>query len=288
MATEDNALYGNDFFLLSLKGPITVHFMDGHTLDGIVTAQDTFNIFLTIEGEPFMIPRSQIRYIKGQPGQPIEKDASSVAFLKAESVRQDTLETRMPWPAEIEDADATEVLEADNEADESGTFILDTGGDGFAPAEGIGVSVAESAPPDDTDLTFVLEETPDLPEGMDAAFEALPDLEDATFVVEPPAPKVVAQLVCTGGPHAGEVFELKAGVTTLGRATDNNVSLSLDKEISRRHAVIMHEAGRFVLQDQNSLNGTFVNDNRLESPRYLEDGDVILVGVSYLEYQEKK
>jgi pSer/pThr/pTyr-binding forkhead associated (FHA) protein len=62
--------------------------------------------------------------------------------------------------------------------------------------------------------------------------------------------------------------------------------LFLDKEISRRHALIKLEAGKFVIQDQNSLNGTYVNSERVDAPRILQDGDVIFVGVSDLKYEE--
>ena len=75
-------------------------------------------------------------------------------------------------------------------------------------------------------------------------------------------------------------------IITLGRARDNDVSLNLDKEISRRHAVIKLNEDKFVIQDQNSLNGTYVNNERVEAPRPLQDGDVIFIGVSELIYQE--
>jgi pSer/pThr/pTyr-binding forkhead associated (FHA) protein len=41
-----------------------------------------------------------------------------------------------------------------------------------------------------------------------------------------------------------------------------------------------------VVQDQNSLNGTFVNDEQISGPRYLQNGDEVLVGLSLLKYQQ--
>jgi pSer/pThr/pTyr-binding forkhead associated (FHA) protein len=76
------------------------------------------------------------------------------------------------------------------------------------------------------------------------------------------------------------------GMITIGRASDNIISLFNDKEISRKHSKITYEAGNFIVEDQNSLNGTFVNNQRIEGPRYLEDGDVIFIGVSTLEYHQ--
>jgi SARP family transcriptional regulator, regulator of embCAB operon len=82
-------------------------------------------------------------------------------------------------------------------------------------------------------------------------------------------------------------LKLKPGITTIGRASDNVLPLNKDKEASRRHALIIYEASRFVVQDQNSLNGVFVNDQLIKEPRPLQDGDLILIGISTLKFQEK-
>ena len=50
--------------------------------------------------------------------------------------------------------------------------------------------------------------------------------------------------------------------------------------------MIRLEADKFVIQDQNSLNGTYVNNERVGAPRALQDGDIILVGLSDLKYEE--
>jgi pSer/pThr/pTyr-binding forkhead associated (FHA) protein len=47
--------------------------------------------------------------------------------------------------------------------------------------------------------------------------------------------------------------------------------------VSRRHAVLAHRDGRWLIEDQGSLNGTFVNRKRVESAE-LEDGDEIQIG----------
>ena len=82
----------------------------------------------------------------------------------------------------------------------------------------------------------------------------------------------------------GESFEFSGDALTVGRASYNNISLSLDKEISRNHAVIRHEGGQFFVEDQDSLNGVFVNQERISTSCVLHDGDVIMVGVSTLEF----
>ena len=111
--------------------------------------------------------------------------------------------------------------------------------------------------------------------------------DDGTIIIEGlEEPQLSATLTCIGGPHAGEVLQLTSGITTMGRSSDNVLALSNDKEISRHHAIVLQESGKFVVQDQNSLNGTFVNDEPITAPHYLQHGDVILVGLSSLKYEE--
>ena len=77
---------------------------------------------------------------------------------------------------------------------------------------------------------------------------------------------------------------LYADVCTLGRATENTISLP-DAQASRRHAEIRYENGRHVLVDMNSTNGTTVNGSRISGPRVLTHGDVIAIGAIQLRYE---
>lgn len=63
---------------------------------------------------------------------------------------------------------------------------------------------------------------------------------------------------------------------TIGRAPDNEVAID-NLAVSNYHARIYGEAGRLVIEDLNSLNGTFVNDMRVERAT-LRDGDLVQVG----------
>ncbi|MBN1219480.1 MAG: FHA domain-containing protein [Anaerolineae bacterium] len=276
MSTEDNALSAKNLFLLTLKGEITVQFTDDHTLEGEFVTQDELNIFVRVDNELVMIPRSQIRYLKGRQGQPAEKDDSQARVL-ATGISESFLETQdaespLPDIDELYETDATVVLPEEPEE------ILATPEFETTP-ESVGLKVQ------DVGIEFENDEDPTLV--FEEEIEA-DELEDATFVLpqeESPTQEIPAYLDCTSGPHAGEVFQLTAGCATIGRAGDNIFSLAKDKEISRRHSKIEYEAGNFVIEDQNSLNGTFVNDERIEGPRYLEDGDEILVGVSTLIFR---
>jgi predicted component of type VI protein secretion system len=68
---------------------------------------------------------------------------------------------------------------------------------------------------------------------------------------------------------------------TIGRAPDNEVAID-NLAMSNYHARIYGEAGRLVIEDLNSLNGTFVNDMRVERAT-LRDGDMVQVGKHHIQ-----
>ena len=63
---------------------------------------------------------------------------------------------------------------------------------------------------------------------------------------------------------------------TIGRAPDNDLSVD-NLAVSNYHAKVYFEAGRMVIEDLDSLNGTFVNDLRIERAT-LHDGDKVHIG----------
>lgn len=86
-----------------------------------------------------------------------------------------------------------------------------------------------------------------------------------------------ARLLLRRGPATQHEYYLTKPTTTIGREAVNNVPLA-DPEVSRRHARITYQEGRYVLEDLGSTNGTFVNGRRIASPTILNEGDVIDVG----------
>ncbi len=76
--------------------------------------------------------------------------------------------------------------------------------------------------------------------------------------------------------EAGHAFPLTRAATSLGRAVDNDIVLE-DRDVSRYHARILWEAGRYVLVDQGSTNGTFVAGQRIER-REMSGGEEIALG----------
>jgi hypothetical protein len=85
-----------------------------------------------------------------------------------------------------------------------------------------------------------------------------------------------ALVVRSGGGRSGETFHTQGQRTTIGRSPDCGIFLD-DVTVSRRHAVLVEQDGRFRIEDQGSLNGTFVNRKRVESAE-LEDGDEVQIG----------
>ncbi|HLJ33985.1 MAG TPA: FHA domain-containing protein [Ktedonobacteraceae bacterium] len=75
-------------------------------------------------------------------------------------------------------------------------------------------------------------------------------------------------------------FPLEKQEIAIGRAPNSDILLSKDKLTSRRHATVQYENGQYVLRDERSANGTFVNGQQLEemSPRVLQDGDHVGIG----------
>jgi pSer/pThr/pTyr-binding forkhead associated (FHA) protein len=82
--------------------------------------------------------------------------------------------------------------------------------------------------------------------------------------------------VRSGGGRAGETFRPAGDRTLIGRSPDCDIFLD-DVTVSRRHAELLANAGRFTIRDLGSLNGTFVNRRRIESIE-LEDDDEVQIG----------
>jgi len=83
-----------------------------------------------------------------------------------------------------------------------------------------------------------------------------------------------SRLIVRTGPNPGMVFDLTKEITTLGRDVANDIVLG-DPEVSRQHARLTRTPGGYVLEDLGSTNGSFVNGERLSSPRVLNPGDLL-------------
>jgi pSer/pThr/pTyr-binding forkhead associated (FHA) protein len=85
-----------------------------------------------------------------------------------------------------------------------------------------------------------------------------------------------ALLVVQRGPGSGSRFLLDADVTNAGRHPDSEIFLD-DVTVSRRHAEFTRSGDVFTVQDAGSLNGTYVNRDRIDRVQ-LKDGDEVQIG----------
>jgi len=94
-----------------------------------------------------------------------------------------------------------------------------------------------------------------------------------------------ALVVRSGGGRAGETFRPSGERTRIGRSPDCEIFLD-DVTVSRNHSVLVESDGAFWVEDQGSLNGTFVNRERIERAR-LENGDELQIGKYRLTFVER-
>ena len=132
-----------------------------------------------------------------------------------------------------------------------------------------GALLAKDEEPSDQTMTYTLEE---VESGELAPLEEL-GMEGPALVVR------------SGGGRAGEHFAPQGEQTTIGRSPDCDIFLD-DVTVSRKHAVLAERDGEFFIEDQGSLNGTFLNRKRIESSR-IEDGDEVQIGKYRLTFLSK-
>jgi two-component system, cell cycle response regulator len=92
------------------------------------------------------------------------------------------------------------------------------------------------------------------------------------------------RLVMLQGPDIGWQIELGEEPLQIGRGEDATLRVDSDL-ISRKHACIQRLGNAYMLQDQGSTNGTFVNGEKVGTRR-LREGDLIKVGKVILRYTE--
>jgi pSer/pThr/pTyr-binding forkhead associated (FHA) protein len=88
----------------------------------------------------------------------------------------------------------------------------------------------------------------------------------------------------TSGRFKGQAYEIKATLR-VGRHPFNEVSLP-DLSVSRYHCWLALQNGRVLIEDLASVNGTFVNGDRLRDRRELKPGDRVLVGNTQFVFAE--
>lgn len=109
---------------------------------------------------------------------------------------------------------------------------------------------------------------------------------ERTLVFRRPAEGSAPRLSVVRGPDVGRTLRLGAGENRLGRAEDNELTLS-DTNVSRYHAVVTWQDGRAHLRDLGSRNGTRRNGELVDEVD-LQEGDELQVGLDVLSFRERQ
>jgi len=91
-----------------------------------------------------------------------------------------------------------------------------------------------------------------------------------------------ACIVVIYGAELGRKYNIEGREMTIGRATTNDICVSQDS-VSRTHATVMIDEAGVKIRDNESTNGTYVNDHKIHEA-YLKDGDLIKVGRSIFKF----
>jgi pSer/pThr/pTyr-binding forkhead associated (FHA) protein len=119
------------------------------------------------------------------------------------------------------------------------------------------------------------------PSPSPGAPKAAPAWQPESVLPQPPTflplPSSEAGTLALIEAKTGQRYALRSGVTTIGRAPDNDVVLTA-LTVSGYHAEVRFEDGRYVLYDKNSRNGTFVNGRRIAGPNMIKAGWRVTIG----------
>ncbi len=107
-------------------------------------------------------------------------------------------------------------------------------------------------------------------------------LNEADAAAVDALPAGSALLVVQRGPSAGSRFLLDTDVVTAGRHPESEIFLD-DVTVSRRHAEFRRSADGYQVVDVGSLNGTYVNRDRIDDV-LLQGGDEVQIGKYRLVY----
>src|SRR5271170_6632585 len=81
-----------------------------------------------------------------------------------------------------------------------------------------------------------------------------------------------------------QAIELRP-INSLGRHPNNSIQL-LDKIVSKEHCIVEQRDGQFILRDLGSLNGTYINGERVRGEQLLRHGDEIALGSTRARYDD--
>ena len=109
----------------------------------------------------------------------------------------------------------------------------------------------------------------------DPLLDGLGDDDNAVVHAGEIAPGEV-MLVVRQGPEIGTRFSLESDQVTVGRVPGNDIQLD-DVTVSRQHAVLVRQGAAWLVRDLGSLNGTYVNSERVDES-VVQHGDEVQIG----------
>jgi pSer/pThr/pTyr-binding forkhead associated (FHA) protein len=122
-----------------------------------------------------------------------------------------------------------------------------------------------------------------VPNDQTIAFVPPADVDDPDVDLDVEFPEgTLGMFVVRQGPKRGSRIALDKDEITIGRHPDSDIFLD-DVTVSRRHAAVRRLGGGYEVSDAGSLNGTYVNQSRVESAE-LVDGDEVQIGKFKLVY----
>lgn len=98
-----------------------------------------------------------------------------------------------------------------------------------------------------------------------------------------PKRSVVGWLVCMNGNQKGLDFRIFGGVNTIGAAADCDIVVT-DEYLSSKHALIRYEDGKYEFKDNDSTNGSFLNEKKTTKDELI-DNDTIRLGRTELRFK---
>ena len=99
-----------------------------------------------------------------------------------------------------------------------------------------------------------------------------------------PLPKQAPYLAAIAGPLRGQRIPITSSYFTIGRSADNELRVE-GRLVSRQHALIVRQDGRYILYDRESTNGTWVDGRRI-AQHVLQPGEQIQIGTAVFVFQQ--
>jgi pSer/pThr/pTyr-binding forkhead associated (FHA) protein len=92
------------------------------------------------------------------------------------------------------------------------------------------------------------------------------------------------RLIVLEGPVHGRQFTLGRQVTTLGRSIGCHVTIESD-QIGYDHARVVRNDGEWTIEPIGGAGDTYVNDDLVREPRFLQSGDVLRIGPARMRFE---